>query len=321
MPNPVAALRNGTIGWTLAGLALDHGREARFPPVSAEGRTRARAAARRVADRAGVGRLDEARLEAWRADGSRTLHLFDVRTPEEYEAGHRPGFRHTAGGQLVQATDEHVGVRGARIVLSDDDGVRADMTASWLAQMGWDVHVLDGGLGSGPLETGWPKRLLAPYPDLPVEEVTALELLGRLDEGEVVVVDLARSPRYRAGHIPGAWFAVRSDLRGALARLPEGHRLVLTSPCGVLARYAAADVAALTGTAPLLLKGGTRAWVGDGLPLATDIARFASSPDDVYKRPYEGTDNSAAAMQGYIDWELGLVAQLERDGTHGFRLI
>jgi hypothetical protein len=40
-----------------------------------------------------------------------------------------------------------------------------------------------------------------------------------------------------------------------------------------------------------------------------------------YKRPYEGTDNAAAAMQAYLDWEYGLVAQLERDGTHGFFVI
>ena len=36
-------------------------------------------------------------------------------------------------------------VRGARIVLTDDRSVRADMTASWLAQMGWETYVLDGG--------------------------------------------------------------------------------------------------------------------------------------------------------------------------------
>ena len=34
IPNPVAALRNGTIGWTLAGFALEHGQLRRFPPVS-----------------------------------------------------------------------------------------------------------------------------------------------------------------------------------------------------------------------------------------------------------------------------------------------
>jgi len=26
-------------------------------------------------------------------------------------------------------------------------------------------------------------------------------------------------------------------------------------------------------------------------------------------------------MQAYLDWEYGLVAQLERDGTHGFFVI
>ncbi|WP_407696217.1 rhodanese-like domain-containing protein [Sphingobium sufflavum] len=43
--------------------------------------------------------------------------------------------------------------------------------------------------------------------------------------------------------------------------------------------------------------------------------------DGRYKRPYEGTDNRAEAMQAYLDWEYGLVAQLARDGTHGFRII
>ena len=48
-----------------------------------------------------------------------------------------------------------------------------------------------------------------------------------------------------------------------------------------------------------------------------------SPPDRAhrYKRPYEGTDNAAAAMQAYLEWEFGLVAQLERDGTHGFIVI
>ncbi len=47
------------------------------------------------------------------------------------------------GGQLVQETDFFAPVRGARIVLSDDLGARAEMTASWLAQMAWDVYVVE----------------------------------------------------------------------------------------------------------------------------------------------------------------------------------
>ena len=53
-------------------------------------------------------------------------------------------------------------VRGARILLTDDRGVRADMTASWLAQMGWETCVLDGGYDR-QLEVGPP--LVLPKPD------------------------------------------------------------------------------------------------------------------------------------------------------------
>jgi hypothetical protein len=42
---------------------------------------------------------------------------------------------------------------------------------------------------------------------------------------------------------------------------------------------------------------------------------------DIYRRPYEGTDVDPGAMQAYLDWEYGLVAQLERDGTHGFAVL
>jgi rhodanese-related sulfurtransferase len=321
IPNRVAALRNGTIGWTIAGLTLDGGQTRRFPPVSGEAKARARAAARDVADRAGVGRIDRAKLDAWTRDEGRTLFLFDVRNPEEYEAGHLPGFRSAPGGQLVQATDDYVGVRGARLVLADDDGVRADMTASWLAQMGWDVHVLEGGIGDQGLETGRRDKPVAPLPETSARIVTPQELRELLNEDGTVLVDLALSPEYRAGHIPGAWFAIRSRFSAALERLPRFRRLVLTSPDGALARFAAAEVETLTGAAPLLLDGGTAAWKGAGLPLESGVTHPASDPDDVYKRPYEGTDNSLVAMQGYIDWELELVAQLERDGTHRFRVI
>ena len=323
IPNRVAALRNGTIGWTLAGLTLDSGREDRFPEVSAEGDSAGRRAARAVADRAGVGRIDAKTLDRFRGDERRTLHLFDVRTPEEYEAGHLPGFRHAAGGQLVQATDEHVAVRGARIVLTDDPagggGPRADMTASWLAQLGWEVHVLEGDVSALGSEAGADRRRLPPEPDVGAETIAPRALLALLENGEAAVIDITRSPRYRAGHIPGAYFSTRARLAETIARLPSGVRPVLTCGDGTLTRYAVADFPA--GQRPPLLEGGTRGWVAAGLPLSTDPGRLGGEPDDVYKRPYEGTDNSAAAMQAYIDWELELVDQLKRDGAHNFHVI
>ena len=201
--NRVVALRNGTIGWTLAKRELEHGADRRGGIGLFEG---AKTNAREVAYRAGVRRLGPEEAMALEAQTNRTLYRFDVRDAEEFTAGHIPGFRHYPGGQLVQEIDMAAPVRGARILLTDDRGVRADMTASWLAQMGWEVYVLEGGY-DGALEAGPPEVLPRPDPS---------------------------------------------------------HR---------------------------------------------------------YRRPYEGTDIDAGAMQAYLDWEYGLVEQLRRDATHGFFVI
>jgi rhodanese-related sulfurtransferase len=201
--NKVLALRNGTIGWTLAKQNLEHGANRRGGIGLFEG---AETNAREVAYRAGVRHLSPEEAVALQAQTHRTLYRFDVRASEEYAAGHIAGFRHYPGGQLVQEIDMAAPVRGARILLTDRLGVRADMTASWLAQMGWETYVLDGGYDH-QLEAGPP--VVLPKPD-------------------------------------------------------PSHR---------------------------------------------------------YRRPYEGTDVAASAMQAYLDWEYGLVEQLRRDATHGFFVI
>jgi rhodanese-related sulfurtransferase len=201
--NKVLALRNGTIGWTLARQSLEHGADRRGGIGLFEG---AKANAREVAYRAGIKHVSPEEASALQAQTSRTLYRFDVRDAEDYTAGHIGGFRHYPGGQLVQEIDMAAPVRGARILLTDNVGVRADMTASWLAQMGWETYVLDGGYDRA-LEEGPPQVLPKPDPS---------------------------------------------------------HR---------------------------------------------------------YRRPYEGTEVDAGAMQAYLDWEYGLVVQLRRDATHGFFVI
>ncbi|MBV9510760.1 MAG: rhodanese-related sulfurtransferase [Caulobacteraceae bacterium] len=318
LPNPIAALRNGAIGWTLAGLALEHGQDRRFPDRIPETLAESRERARAVAYRAGVLRITPAELSQVAGDQTRTLYHFDVRTPEEYARGHIPGFRSAPGGQLVQEIDMFAPVRGARIVLADDLGPRADMTASWLAQMGWEALVLDGGF-DGVLEAGdW----RPPCPPLPeVAAVTATALAQAIERDEVSVIDLAPSPAFRKGHVPGAWFAIRAELAKARRDLPTDRPLVLTSPDGALARLAAADLDPADQARVRVLAGGTDAWKAAGFPLETGFERAASPPEDVYRRPYEGADHAAAAKQAYLDWEFSLVAQLERDASHGFFVI
>ena len=330
IPNPVAALRNGTIGWTLAGLALAHGQQRRFGPVSAEHRRLAQASAQALAARAGVVRLSQSMLAAWRAEPGRTTYCWDVRTPDEYAAGHLPGFGNAPGGQLVQETDVFAAVRGARIVLVDGgtaaDGVRAPMTGHWLAQMGWQVGWLADVDMAAFAETGaWqPAGLAAPAP--PTIDTAALA--QALAAGEVQVLDLATSAQHAKAHLPGARWVLRSQLPQALQALVgqvpvavARRRRVLVCADGRLSAWAAADLQALGQADVQVLVGGLAAWVAAGQPVEAGTAHLISPRIDRYRRPYEGTDAPRAAMQAYLDWEFGLVAQLAVDATHGFAVL
>jgi len=142
------------MGWELAGLQLENGSTTVVGPPSESAQQKAAAAAQQITDRFGVTRVTESTLQSWQSDTLRTLYLFDVRSPSEYERGHRRHFRNAPGGQLIQATDEYVATRGARIVLTDDDLTRATVTASWLLEMGWEAYVYEAGLNEDPLEVG-----------------------------------------------------------------------------------------------------------------------------------------------------------------------
>jgi rhodanese-related sulfurtransferase len=328
LPNPVAALRNGTIGWLLASQKLDKGASrqgADVAPLEDAQRAEAADKARNVADRAGVRRAKAADLAQWRSaadQASRTTYFFDVRTPEEFAGGHLPGFASAPGGQLVQETDHAAPVRGARLVLADTDGVRANMTASWLAQLGWEVWVLD----DVPADqfTATPQPAAYPTPRGPLQDVSALQLatwLANEPAGDVAVLDFTTSANYVQRHIPGAWFVLRSQLAQGLKEIPTAKRYVVTCGSSLLARYAVQDIAEKTGAEVWVLDGGTQAWIAEGLPLEHGETHLASPRIDRYRRPYEGTESPREAMQAYLDWEFGLVDQLARDGTHGFKVL
>ena len=323
IPNKVSALRNGTIGWTLAGQALDKGETRKFKDVSEHTRLTAAARARSVAERAGVKPVTWSEAQTWQAQAERTTYFFDTRTPEEYAAGHIAGFRSTPGGQLVQETEMVAPVRGARIVLVDTDGVRANMTASWLAQMAWDVYVLTDLPAQIFAETGpWVAEWAKPpvVATIAVAELAAA-LVNDLAAKKIVVVDLSRHAQYVQAHIPGAQYVLRSQFKQALSRLPKASAYVLVCPDGLLSTYAHADIAALLKVPVSVLTGGTQAWKAAGQSLEKGATALMSDPIDRYKRPYEGTDAPHEAMQAYLDWEFGLVAQLGIDGTHHFAVL
>jgi rhodanese-related sulfurtransferase len=303
IPNKVVALKDGTMGWDLAGLECERGSTRVAPPPSAQGRERALAAAQKVASRFGVKFADRQTVEKFRQETSRTLYLLDVRTREEFEQSHIAGSRHAPGGQLVQASDEYVGVRNARVVLIDPERVRAVMTASWLNQMGWDdVYVLHD-LSGFAMESG-PR----PLPAVAKWKTTASV------EG-AAVLDLSTSLRFTRSHIPGAWWGVRSRLAQAKGKMGGVSSLVLTSEDSSLAHLAAPEAAELFPQVKVL-DGGNAAWKG---PTESGIERATTTLDDVWYKPYDHASDYRKHAQDYLSWEVALVDQIKRDPTIRFR--
>ena len=218
------------------------------------------------------------------------------------------------GGQLVQATDQYVGTLGARIVLVDDAEVRAAMTGSWLRQMGWnDVFILaETGTEKGP-----PKSATLDSETQSSSTVDCAALDALQSRNAATVVDLAPSRDYLAGHIPGAWFAIRTRLKQALTKIPLGDTLVLTSEDGALARLAAAEAEALVEVPVHVLAGGNAAWRAAGHALSTQ-PHMADEAVDQWRKPYERTGDTKAAMNEYLAWEIDLLPRIARDGTLKF---
>lgn len=316
-PNPVYALKNGTQGWRLAGFQLNHGRTEAVPLPSGKGLAWSQQAAQRVAQRFGIRRIDAAGLQQLRADATRTLYLLDVRNPEEFEQGHVPGAQSAPGGQLVQATDTFIAVHPSVIVLTDNDGIRATMTAAWLAQMGHDevyVFAADAQPECGPA----PTVLLQDATSCPASVSTA-ELKTLLAAGAAQIVDFATSLQYREGHIPGAWHAIRSRLAAQLPTVPATPLLVFTATEEALARLAATDAATLTATPVKVLAGGNAAWFAAGGATETGDARMTGAADDLSYRALDRKENVEQAMREYLKWEVELLDAVATDADFGFK--
>ena len=333
IPNPVAALKGGTMNWRLSGFGLEYGAAPRTAPPSAEALDVARQRAAVVAARYGVSFVDAATVRQWRDDaGATPLYLFDVRQPEEYAAGHLPGSRNAPGGQLVQATDEYAAVRSARFVLIDDTEVRAVMTAHWLIQMGLpQVFVLKGGLGGsgfgregleyGPEPAAIPA--LPPAVDGRAPRLLSPAVLAGMRAGAAppFLINVGMSDRHRKGHVPGAVWAPRGYLERAAEKYPSPPSVALTADTGPHALLAAHDAMFLwPGTEVFVLDGGTPAWAEAGLDLESGMPEAVSPEDDIWYKPYTDVNASPDAMRGYFDWEFGLVDKILEDGCVSFRL-
>jgi len=274
VPN-VVSLRNGTSGWTLAGLELEHGAtHLELPAPSEEGRSAAEAFGLRVAAEDGVRLLDIDQLEQRMSSaGDEATYLIDVRTREEYESGHIPGFWWFPGGQAVQRADDVAAVRNGHVVFCCDGVARSTVAGSWYRQMGFltldDLHQLLAGDEKPP------------------------------------VIFLDPSDQFASGHIAGSHWLSRSWLEMEIGEIaPDNSRpVVLTDSDGRGALLGAMTLREAGYERASALEGGLRAWHAAGLPLERGLTGVMQPPADVVAA---GTDRTYADMVHYLSWEEAL---------------
>ncbi len=206
LPNKVYALENGTMGWRLAGFELEHGATRSYPlDIPEDIIEAAHEKADNLINEYNIKIIDWGELEKWNDDQNQTTFKFDIRTAEEYEAGHPDGFRHAPGGQLVQATDQWFSTRNARIVIYDNHRIRGVMTVIWLRGMGHNAELLD--------EKSVKELVHVEEIEIDVSGLTLIdanELTNR--QTNSTIVDVRSSQDYRDGHIDGALWSIRPKL-------------------------------------------------------------------------------------------------------------
>ena len=302
--NPVFALRNGTQGWRLAGFQLDRGMTPDALPVPTAAELSAtRHQSDKLIEDFGLATIDHDTLQAWQADDELTTYLFDVRTQEEYERAHLPGARHAPGGQLVQATDEKVAVRGARIVLSDDTGLRAATTALWLTGMGHRVWILDEDASTGSV----PRPESAEHD---IDDTIRLSDLPAAMRSGAVLLDASRGMDYRHAHVEGALWVTRARLDRVAA--PKEAPVIVTGRLRDLLAGVVKDLKAMGSRRVACVQGTPEAWRAAGLTLAQtpDIPSQDDCIDHLFF-VHDRHDDNLEASRRYLAWELGLLDQLD----------
>jgi rhodanese-related sulfurtransferase len=321
VPNRVASLAGGTQGWKLAGFSTEKGLTAVYGSPTARAAEEAKARAAAIARRFGVPIAGFDDLRGWRGDAARTTYLFDVRTPEEYAAGHIEGAVSIPGGQLVQSLDAWAATRGARIALLDDALMRAVVTAHWLRQLGWDAVAVGYDPASVPLEIGAPaanppKAALSPAPQISASEAKRL-----LDAGAAAIVS-GSSAAFREAHPEGAAWVNRSRLAHLAAAPAKPRQLLIFGSDTAVSQLVALDLIERNpGQDAFVVRGDTAAWRAAGIP----IVASPNDPPDEWRIDFlfwlhDRHTGNAEASRAYLAWEGDLPRQIGSPEAAGYRL-
>ncbi|MDH3690981.1 MAG: rhodanese-like domain-containing protein [Gammaproteobacteria bacterium] len=323
--NPVFSLRDGTRGWVLAGGELANNQTIARADISPTAKEFAANAAKQLARRFNLTYFTPEQLIQWRRENPhRTCYLIDVRSGQEYLDGHYPDAISIPGGELAGMTIDHLATRHARLgLLADADCARAEITASWMQQLGWsDVVIVRDWKNTQPLVAGPEPDYYPEIEQLNVVTISPSELASQLLLGNMIVIDFSPSEYYRRAHIPDSVWASRSQLSKDFTLPDHIEHIVFTSVSGRLARLAADDLRQHTNLPIKVLNGGNEAWRTAGLEIETGLKQHLGYIDDVDQNFIETPEMDEELMheryRRNIAWRNGLYRQFKQDQSLRF---
>jgi rhodanese-related sulfurtransferase len=311
----VRALKNGTMGWLLAGMELERNPARTTPSAPPHSNAQAKSLACQLASEENIPWISPREVSSALARINHGVtYLIDVRSEREYESGHVPASLSVPGGQAVQRADDFVAVRNAQIIFISNEAARAVMAAYWYRQIGFpNVSVLEGGLRAWskhgenvakgavrnePLGFEAVKRA-ARYVD-------AQTLHREQNDPSVLIIDVGTSIEFESAHVHGAKWISRGWIDIKLREFfpDQNRRIVLSCPDGRQSTLAARSLTEIGYTNVAVLDGGVGGWSAAGLPTETGLDTCLVEPNDVVLSP--SVRGNKEDMQRYLEWELKL---------------
>ena len=306
----VHSLCNGTPAWEFEGWETEKGNTNLLPRPIDNDNVAARNIAAKIRDRWSIPEIPAGELAGWK-NRPGTHYLFDIRDEDEYLAGHIPGTRHIAGGQLLQTTENHIVVQNAHIALIDNDGVRAVTAAMWLRRMGWsNVTTCKIDESSDILEPALSRIQHLPH----TGSISIDEAAIALNTGSAIVCDIRKCYEYRREHIEGAGYLNRSDIERDIKSIPSDVDIILISTDHDYAGLIAKDLRKY-GRNVQLLDGNIKSWKNLGHPVSSGQDWLISRPVDTYFESdhYDNQQISLREHRAYLNWEIALIDHIEGD--------
>jgi rhodanese-related sulfurtransferase len=310
----VRALKNGTMGWVLAGLELERMPKRAGATAPSESCEQARELALQFAAEQKLGWIEARELIDSSGKTGGSTYIIDVRSESEFESGHIPGSLSVPGGQAVQRADDFVAVRNARIVFVSGQSARAVMAAYWYRQMGFrNVKVLRGGLDAWRADGGSVAAGPLKHEPLGFEEArgmarnlapAAINALG--ESLAATILHVGSSADFAAAHLPGSRWISRGWLELKLPSLVNDRTRPMMLSCadGRSSTLAARTLREMAYQEVFVLDGGIENWTRTGYSTMDGLDSCLVEPNDVVLSPSIKGDKEA--MRRYLEWETKL---------------